>query len=306
LAKFARRAALLLLVLAAVVFFLPAEKAPRTGQWLVRAGLEPHVIRVGRFDLNYIRTGHGPSVVLIHGLASSIYSWSDVVGPLSEKFDVTALDLPGFGASSQPPDLSFAELPEAVLGLMDELRIQKAHLVGSSLGGAVSVAIAARQADRVDRLVILDSAGFNRQPGERPFMVQVMGSSVAGEIGARLPVRHALTAATVRSLFHDQARVTDERVDEYTGPLLRSGALEALRSLLLSRVDDRSLPDLHAVRAPTLVVWGRFDPWLPESHADRFVAAIKGARKVVIETGHLPQEERPAEVTTLISDFLIS
>jgi pimeloyl-ACP methyl ester carboxylesterase len=64
--------------------------------------------------------------------------------------------------------------------------------------------------------------------------------------------------------------------------------------------------NLASVQAKTLVLWGRFDPWLPESHADRFVAEIKGARKVVLETGHLPQEERPAEVARLIGDFLIS
>jgi len=295
-----------LLVLGVIVFLLPAERTPRTGQWLVRAGLEPHRVRVGRFDVNYVRKGQGPPVVLIHGLASSIYSWSEVIGPLSEKFDVIALDLPGFGASSQPPDLSFGELPGAVLGLMDALRIPKAHFVGNSMGGAVSTALAAHQGERVDHLVILDSAGLNPRTGERPFMVRVMASPLAGALASRLPVRRALTARTVRHLFHDEARVTDERIDEYVAPLLRPGALEATRSLLLSRVDDRLVPDLGSIQAKTLVVWGRFDPWMPESHADQFVAAIKGSRKVVLDTGHLPQEERPAEVVRLIEEFLIS
>jgi pimeloyl-ACP methyl ester carboxylesterase len=306
LAKLWRRAALLLLVSGVVVFLLPAEKAPPTGQWLGRAGLVPHLLKVGRFEVNYVRKGQGPSVVLIHGLASSLYSWSEVLGPLSQKFDVTAVDLPGFGASSQPPDLSFAELPGSVIGLMDALGISRAHLVGSSLGGAVAAALAARQADRVDHLVILDSAGFNTRPGERPFMVRVMASPLAGSLASRLPVRRVLTAATLRHLFHDETRVTEERIDEIVAPLLRPGAPEAIRSLLLSRVDDRFVPDLKSIQAKTLVAWGRFDPWLPESQADQFVAAIKGARKVVLPTGHLPQEERPAEVAALIVELLIS
>ena len=304
--KFARRAVLLLLVIGVGLLILPAERTPPTGRWLLRAGLEPRTLRLGRLDVRYIRKGRGPSVILIHGLASSMYTWSDVVGPLSEQFDVIALDLPGFGASSQPSDLAFDDLPGAVVGMMDALQIPKAHFVGNSMGGAVSALLAARRSDRVDRLVLLDSAGFNMRPGERPYMVRVMASPAAGMVAGRLPIRRAITAATVRHLFHDDARVTDERIDEYVAPFLRPGALEATRSLLRSPLDERFAADLGLIQAPTLVVWGRFDPWLPESHADRFVAAIKGARKVVLDTGHLPQEERPAEVVRLIGEFLTS
>lgn len=269
-------------------------------------GLEPKVIRLGRLDVRYVRKGQGPSIILIHGLASSVYSWSEVIGPLSEKFDVVALDLPGFGGSSQPADLSFDDLPRAVLGLMDALGISNAHLVGHSMGGAVALLLAARQRDRVGRVVVLDSAGFNLGPDERPFMVRVLAWRATGLAARRLPVRRFLTGATLRHLFQDETRVTGERIDEYVAPLLRPGALEAVRSLLLSRVDEGFEADLGSIQAKTLVVWGRFDPWLPESHADRFVARIKGSRKVVLETGHLPQEERPAEAVRLIGEFLIS
>ncbi|HRB13305.1 MAG TPA: alpha/beta fold hydrolase, partial [Vicinamibacteria bacterium] len=107
--KLARRAVVLLLLLGVAVLLLPAERTPRTGQWFARLGVEPRVARIGRFDVRYVRKGQGPSVILIHGLASSIYSWADVIGPLSERFDVIALDLPGFGASSKPDDLAFGD-----------------------------------------------------------------------------------------------------------------------------------------------------------------------------------------------------
>ncbi len=290
----------------AVLFFLPSEKVPPTGQWLARAALTPHTVRIGRLDVRYVRRGQGPSVILIHGLASSIYTWADVIGPLAEKFDVIALDLPGFGASSQPDDLSFDDYPGTVVGLMDALGIQRAHFVGNSMGGAVSLIMAAREPDRVDHLVILDSAGFSLRPNERPFVVRLLASKAAGVLAERLLVRRLLTAATLRYLFQDDTRVTPERVDEYVAPMLRKGALASARSLLLSRLDERWVADLSAIQAKSLVLWGRFDAWLPESHADRFVAEIKGARKVVLETGHLPQEEKPAEVARLIGDFLIS
>ena len=305
-AKFARRAVVLLLVLGVVVLLLPAEKAPFTGQWLSRLGLEPKVARIGRLDVRYVRKGQGPPVVLIHGLASSIYSWADVIGPLSKRFDVIALDLPGFGASSKPADLSFGDYAPTLVGLMDALGVPKAHFVGNSMGGAVSLVMAARQPDRVDRVVIIDSAGFNLKPGERPFLATLLANRAAGTFADRLPVKRLMTRLFLRRLIQDETRITDELIDEYVSPFLSPGAMVAARGLLLSRVDEGFVKDLGSIQAKTLVLWGRFDPWLPESHADRFVAEIKGASKVMLPTGHMPQEEKPLEVARLIGDFLIS
>jgi pimeloyl-ACP methyl ester carboxylesterase len=101
--------------------------------------------------------------------------------------------------------------------------------------------------------------------------------------------------------------VTRERVAEYLAPLASPGTFAALRSLgsslegRASQVEDA----LGRIAAPTLVVWGADDRWIPPAHADRFVSAIPGARKVVIPAcGHVPQEERPAEVGRLLLEFL--
>jgi pimeloyl-ACP methyl ester carboxylesterase len=174
------------------------------------------------------------------------------------------------------------------------------------MGGAVSLLMAARERDRVDHVVILDSAGFNMAPRERPFLARLLANRTAGTLAESLPVKRLLTRLFLKRLIQDETRITEERVNEYEAPFLRPGALASARSLLLSRVDGGFAADLSSIQARTLVVWGRFDPWLPLSHADRFVAEIKGARKVVLETGHMPQEEKPAEVARLIGDFLIS
>ncbi|MEO5760994.1 MAG: alpha/beta fold hydrolase [Vicinamibacteria bacterium] len=304
--KFLRRSTA---VAGLIVVFLVAfgrEKAAPTGKWLVRANLQAHTLHVGRFDIRYVRKGAGPTVILIHGLASSIYTWSDVINLLAEKFDVVAFDLPGFGESTQPADLAFADYIPAVLGVMKALDIQKAHFVGNSMGGAISLLMAAREADHVDRVAVLDSAGFNLGQGDRPFAVKLLGSRAAGLAAENLPVRRMLTNATLRHLIHDDTRVTDERINEYLAPILRPGALDSARSLLASRLDENFTSDMPKIQARTLIIWGRFDPWLPEAHADRFVASIKGARKVMLETGHMPQEELPADVARIIGEFLLS
>lgn len=305
-AKLARRAAVALLIALVILLLLPRESPRATGAWLLRDGLQPKTARIGRFEVRYVRAGQGPPVILIHGLVSSIYTWAEVIPALAPGFDVIALDLPGFGGSSQPPDLSFSDYEGTVGGLMDELGLEKASLVGNSMGGAVALQMAARHPERVDHLVLIDSAGFRVQPEERPFLARLISSRVLGTVVERLPLRRLIARWTLSRLIHDQSRVTEERVEENLAPLLRPGALASARSLLESRIDQDVLGQLHAIEAPTLILWGRFDPWLPESDADRFVAEIKGARKVILEAGHVPQEERPDEVARWIGEFLKS
>jgi pimeloyl-ACP methyl ester carboxylesterase len=304
-----RRAGVLIgsgLALAVAALLLVPEAPPRaTGNWLRAAALEPRFETLDGLRVRYVRAGSGSPLVLLHGFASSIFSWKDVIGPLARAHDVVALDLPGFGASDQPADLSYEHFPRAVLGLLDRLGVQRATLVGSSMGGAVAVLLAARAPARVERLVLIDAAGFNLAPADRPAVVRLV-SSRAAPLLERLPLRRAATRLALRQVFHDDALVTEERVEEYLAPLARPGTLASLRSLTLSRA--ASAPEFEAlarsVRAPTLILWGREDVWIPVAHADRFAAAIPGARKVVLENcGHLPQEERPADVVRLIEEF---
>ena len=91
---------------------------------------------------------------MLHGFASSIYTWKDEIPALARDHEVVALDLPGFGWSDQPADLSFALYPRVVVGLLDELGLARASLVGNSLGGATSVDVAVHHPERVLSLVL--------------------------------------------------------------------------------------------------------------------------------------------------------
>jgi pimeloyl-ACP methyl ester carboxylesterase len=276
------------------------------GAWLAAAGLEARVAAAGSRRVRYVRHGAGPAVVLVHGFGSSLYTWKDVIPALAARHDVIALDLPGFGESERPPDLAFADLPRAVVGLMNVLGIERAALVGNSMGGAAAALVAATEAGRVSHLVLIDAAGFNLAPRARPGMVR-LASSWAAPVLQLLPGKRLFVEAALRQVFHDDSLVTRERVAEYLAPAQRAGSFVALRSLGRSLgASTAEFEDaLAAVRAPTLVVWGDDDRWIPSPDADRFVAAIPGARKVLIPAcGHVPQEEKPAEVAQLIAEFL--
>ena len=303
-----RRWAAGLLLLAALVvgvWIARGEASPHPpGQWAPRAGVEPRYQDVSGLRVHYVRKGRGPALILLHGLGSSIYTWADVIPALAQDHDVVAADLPGFGGSDVPDELASSVYPATVLGLLDRLGISRATLVGNSLGGAVAVVLAARHPERVRRLVLLDSAGYNLEPSKRPMILRLVGSAPVAAALDALPIRRWLVTRALRQVFYDPARVTPEKVEEYLAPLARPGATDAVRSL----INDRSgfgLPALVSeVRVPTLIVWGRNDRWVPLADADRFAAAIPGSRKVVLEEcGHVPQEERPAEIVHLLEEF---
>jgi pimeloyl-ACP methyl ester carboxylesterase len=135
-------------------------------------------------------------------------------------------------------------------------------------------------------------------------MLRLIGTAPVAAALDVLPIRRGMVRTALRQVFYDPARVTPEKIEEYLAPLARPGTTEALRSLLHAQ-SSFGLPGLiRDVRVPTLVVWGRNDRWIPLADADRFTAAIPGARKVVLEEcGHVAQEERPAEVVHLVEEF---
>jgi len=306
-AKPGRRRALVVLVLfLTLAVALRREPAPAgTGAWMPAAGLTPAFETVEGVRLRYLRAGTGPAVVLLHGFASSIVTWRETIPRLAPAHEIVAVDFPGFGGSEIRPGLPPSAYPRLLLGLMDRLALPRASLVGNSLGGGVAVVLAATHPERVDRLVLIDPVGFNLAPEDRPALLRLAGWKPMARLIEALPVRRALVTVALRQVFHDDRLVTRERVDEYVAPLLRPGAVAAAQGLLASG-DDLGLPGLVAqVRAPTLVIWGREDRWIPVEQADRFLAAIPGSRKVLIDgCGHMPEEERPAYVAALVETFL--
>jgi 4,5:9,10-diseco-3-hydroxy-5,9,17-trioxoandrosta-1(10),2-diene-4-oate hydrolase len=291
------------LALGAVVFLLwPVPSARDTGSWMPQAGVEPRYETLDGLRIRYVRKGDGPPVLLLHGIASSLYTWKDVLPALAARHDVVAMDLPGFGDSAVPDHASGAGAMRSVVALLDRLGLARVSIVGNSLGGALAVAIAAGGPDRVDRVVLIDAAGYNFATADRPLLLRMAGAIPAPVLEA-LPVR-PMVSLGLRQVFHDDALVTADKVAEYVAPMRRPGASAALHQLLLG-TDDLHFPGvIREVRAPTLILWGRYDAWIPPRDAERFAADIPGARVVMLEAGHMPQEERPAETAARIEEFL--
>jgi pimeloyl-ACP methyl ester carboxylesterase len=298
-------AGLLLAPVVAIAALLvwPQEPPHATGAWMQRAGVSPRYLEAAGMRIRYVRKGSGPPLVLLHGFSSSIYTWAETLPLLAQEHDVVAVDLPGFGGSDIPTYFDAKLAAVLVPVVLDRLGLERASLAGNSLGGALAAVTAARDPRRVDRLVLIDAAAYNLAPADRPALLRMVGAVPVSVVKA-LPQRPMMRLG-LKQVFFDDTRVTPERVEEYLAPMARPGALAAARQVL-ANAPHLGLPDaLRKVRAPTLVIWGAQDAWIPPRDADRFLRDIPGARKVVLERcGHVPQEEQPAEVARVMLEFL--
>jgi pimeloyl-ACP methyl ester carboxylesterase len=270
--------------------------------------LDEHVFRSGDTVttsdgvLHYIERGAGEPLLLVHGLGASVFTFRRNLDRLARTFRVIAVDLAGFGGSSRAVrDYTLTAHARRLVELMDALGIERAHLLGHSMGGAVALRLAAVWPERVMRLVLVAPAS--------PEIMRT-GAAVTALLRPFFPLfgllyhNRRFRTMTLRSGFHDRAQMTDEVLEGYWGPARVRGHLEALSRLMAARRKDPPV-DLRAVTAPVLILWGASDRWLRPAQGERLAARLPDARLAVVpEAGHLLPEERPEEFCALVEAFL--
>src|SRR6516164_2986444 len=262
------------------------------------AGPEVRTAEVGGRQIRYAGAGQdGDVVLLVHGYGGDRNSWLFLHEPLAARHRVYALDLPGHGTSSKDVgDGSVSLLVDAVLGVLDAVGVERAHLVGHSLGGAVAVAAAARHPERVHSLILIAPAGFGPE---------INAGYLRGFADAQ--TRRELKPV-VGQLFADESLVTRQVVDDLLGYKRLDGVDEALHTLLGLLLDgDHQRTDSIAARAaiggttPVSVVWGVADRIIPAAQAESVSGAV---RYLVDGAGHMPHMERPAQVQAAIEETI--
>jgi pimeloyl-ACP methyl ester carboxylesterase len=259
---------------------------------------EDKTIAVFGQTIHYWDVGSGPVLVLVHGLGSSKDGdWAQAVEPLSRKYRVIAMDQVGFGQSDKPLlDYKIQTYVDFLNEFLRDLKVQKASLMGESLGGWISALYAVEaSADAhlvpVEKLVLVDAAGLKQ---DKP-----------------IPNLNPSTLADMRKLmeavFYDTSWVTEDVVRKSFKDKLAKHDGYTVHSILSAttlsseRVDDR-LADIHV---PTLVVWGKQDSLLPITSGERYVSGITGAKLVSFDRcGHVPSVEKAMEFVSAVDSFL--
>ena len=250
----------------------------------------------------------GQVVFLIHGFASSNLVWSKVLLELAELgFRVIAPDLLGYGYSAKPRHLEYTIGRQAkmVVGLMNELGIERGNIVGSSYGGAVAATMALDHPSLVDKLVLVGAVTNNRPT--RYLLMRLFGSPVIGDILSPLVVgsRRLLRMRMKRVYDRHSWPMDERRVQARHLPLATRGTHRAIIRTVRRWDAERVSRDAHLITQPTLVLWGDRDREVPLSDGVRLNEDIPNSRLKVFEAcGHLPHEEYPEEFVGVVTGFL--
>jgi len=265
-------------------------------------------VEVGGIRYHYNEyPGESTAIIMIHGFSSSSYTWNAVAPRLGgEGYHVFAPDMKGFGWSDKPAGAPYdaVTLMEGIHDWMGAVGIDRAVLVGNSLGGAVAVLMAIRYPESVKGLVLIDAAGY---PQDMPFIVAFIRLPLAGEF-TKLIFGHWMVRGNLKEVFYDTSFVTDDKVDAYYERLNTPGALDAQMAVARS-MDPEAFAPYRArfkdINIPTLVIWGEKDAWIPVQNGYRYANDIPGAKlEVIPRCGHMPQEEMPDRTVELILDFM--
>jgi len=275
------------------------------------AGAALRLAALGNLQIAYRDGGQGANpVMLIHGLCSMVYTWQDVFEAIAARHRTVALDLKGFGASDKPEgDYRLEAQAEIVLRLMDELGLERATLVGNSMGGAVALRLAECWPHRVTRLVLVDPAAYQAHTRSQLARLLLGSSGVIGQaLGLhalkRLMRSPAFIENRMRFIYGRHSIITPERVAAYHSVLSDEGCQRAIIAMLQAW-DLRPIErDLRLVRQPTLVIWGEHDRLIRPRFGQRLVRDLPHAELRIMPCGHAPQEEMPLEFARLVNDFL--
>ena len=279
-----------------VAGFAVAE--PSTSEEAQAEGVKPRDIEVGGRRLRYLELGEGDGapVLLVHGFGADLNTWMFTQPPLAAGRRVLALDLPGHGGSAKEVGAGDAEsLTAAVEGALETLDIQRVHLVGHSMGGAIAALIASRRPERVASLTLIASAGLGPE---------INTSFIDGFVGAS---RRREATEVLGLLMHDPALVSRVMVED----VLRYKRLDGVSSALAKIAEawfagGRQSLDLRgriaALVMPVQLVWGREDRIIPVAHAEAVANHLPV--RILDAAGHLPHMEKAGEVNRLIDQFI--
>lgn len=267
-----------------------------TGKFIELDGIRTH----------YIEKGAGAPVILMHGFFFDNYMWNQNIDILAERYKVYAYDLWGFGYSTREPLDYGYPLYSKQLGLfMDAMGIPSASLVGQSLGGGTIINYTVSNRSRVDRIVLVDSAGM---PNPLPIMGRISNLPGIGELmyGLRGDFMRRFTLAS--TFIHDRETITQEFYENATRFQKIKGSTEVMLGITRKQFFDTlqtEIEELGEMNVPTLIIWGRQEKAIPLDIGSGMHGILRNSRLEVIDNAaHCPNIDQPQVFNKFVMEFL--
>ncbi|MGL4880163.1 MAG: alpha/beta fold hydrolase [Waterburya sp.] len=273
--------------------------------------LPDQYIKVGSINTRYWSAGtKGSYVILLHGAGGAIEIWEKNIQFLAQHHQVVAFDMVGTGLSDKPlAEYSLDYQLQFLKDFLDVLGIQKANIVGNSMGGAISLKLALDSPERVEKLVLISSLGLGQEimliHRLLAAMPSLLGFSRPSRLGARL---------MLQGNVYDAKSVPEQWIDMSYELFKLPGRQEAFISLLTSNVDiwgvrsevtEPILNNLDRIQSQTLIIWGREDTMFPVAHAHVANKQISDSQLQIFDNcGHWAHVEYPEKFNPLVLKFL--
>ena len=269
-----------------------------------------HSVQTKRERISVMEAGQGEPILCLHGLGGTKISFLSTLAALAdESHRVIAVDLPGFGDSDKPIGAAYDApyFSRAVARVMDAMEIERAHLIGNSMGGRVAIEVGLREPDRAERIVLLSPALAWLRRTQWEWILQI----ARPRLGLIQPAPRAIVEPIVRRMIPGAkdgwaAAGGDEFLRAFLTPSGRAAFYAAGRNILRDppEGDDGFWNRLRELSPETMFVWGRQDGLVPIGFMRHVEEALPAARHVELDCGHVPQMERPRETHAAIQDFL--
>jgi pimeloyl-ACP methyl ester carboxylesterase len=286
--------------------------SPGRSQWLDidwRAHLRS--ISIDGARVNYVEMGTGAPLVFVHGLSGCWQNWLENIPHFARSHRVIAVDLVGFGESEMPHwQIGVEGYGRFIDAFLGEIGVERAPIVGNSMGGFISAETAISHPSRVEKLVLVDAAGGptarewqNRYGSTLSRAARLAAPIIAAGLARseHLVRRPGLRRLLLYKVAAHPDRLRPELCFEVARGAAKPGFMDALKSIFEYDYLDR-IPDISC---PTLIVWGAKDEIVPVQDAFEYERLIPGARSVIFEdTGHVPMLERPARFNRVLEEFL--
>lgn len=263
-------------------------------------------IQLDGANIHYRDEGEGRPIVLLHGTAASLHTWDAWAQQLSKTHRVLRLDLPGFGLTGRNATNTYSidYYSGLLLHFLDSLQLEKVHIAGSSLGGQIAYDFAASHPERVQKLILISPTGFTNANDKSISLPFRMAQTPLLKHTLRYITPRFIVAKSLREVYGDDSKLSEETITLSHDMLLCEGN----RAAFIARMNTRDAGNLHklaSIQAPTLLLWGEADAWVPVSNAARFLKTVPGAKlKLYAAAGHIPMEELPNETVRDALDFL--
>lgn len=245
-------------------------------------------------------------IVLIHGTGASLHTFEEWTKELKKTMRVLRMDLPAFGLTGpfQNTDYSIDHYVDFIQKFLTANGIEKCVLGGNSLGGNIAWQFTLEHPERVEKLILIDAAGYPFQSTSVPLAFRMGKIPIINKAFTYITPRSVIQKS-VENVYADKSKVTERLVDQYFELTLRAGNRQAFVDRMSMEKDVSPFERISEIKESTLVLWGEEDFLIPVSSAKRFHEDLPNDTLVIMKNlGHVPMEEDPTSSLAVVMEFL--